>query len=115
MQITVCPIPVLTTEQYWALLFTTSTSLFSMYSLGVSPQVLGSVASVSNLYPDHLSAYFISLAGKEEKLRYTPELHHFGRNRSPPLLCVLLLLRRHFVLVILFNVTISLVSPKSRG
>lgn len=45
----VLPTPVRTTEQYCALLLTTSFSRFSMYSREVSPHGLGSVERVSNL------------------------------------------------------------------
>lgn len=48
----VLPMPVRTTEQYWALLLTTSFSRFSMKSLDVSAQVFGNVDKVSNLYPE---------------------------------------------------------------
>lgn len=99
----VLPTPVRTTEQYWALLLTTSFSRFSMNSLEVSDQVFGNVDKVSNLYPGIGRRCQLGAELSIDRSRLTPELHHLEGRPSPLSAVSLLSSRSYFVLVILFN------------
>lgn len=65
------PIAVRTTEQYWALLFTMSSSRFSISLRGVGSHGSLSTDRVSNLYPDSVN----DVSNRKGKRALTPVGH----------------------------------------
>lgn len=98
------PMPVLTTEQYCALLLTTSFSRFSMKSREVSAHGAGRVERVSNLYPTFVSPGVTYDRGSRA-LRLTPELHHLQRRTSPGFALAFISPRVHLGLMVFLNET----------